>query len=209
MLAALIAASLFPAQVRASMPGASAVAIAAGRLIAASDDGKGAVFEVRKGSLHQVSSFAAGPHASKIAVADLNGDGKPDLVISNHEQKFVTVLLGPGYAKPAQVSVEVTPHVHSAAIADLDGDGKPDLAIHDMGGRPVVVLWGNGDGTFSGSAAAATGSKGYAYNNVAVSGGLLFVPNWPQPQLAVLRAEKRTLVQEALLELPNPAFFAA
>jgi hypothetical protein len=210
VLAALLAASLFPTQARASMPGASAVAIAGRKVFAASDDGKGVVFARGKaGRLHPIATFEAGPHPSKIAVADLNGDGKPDLVISNHERKFVTVLLGPDYANPKPVSVDVTPHVHAAAVSDLDGDGKPDLVVNDMGGRRVVVLWGNGDGTFSGSAAQATGSKGYAYNNVAVSGSEIFVPTWPQPQLAVLRADKRVLSQVALLDLPNPSFFAA
>jgi hypothetical protein len=208
MLAALIAASLFPSRVHLPFPGASAVAIAAGKVFAASDDGKGTVFEGGKGGFHAAAGFAAGPHPSKIAVADLNRDGKPDLVIANHEQKYLTVLLGPGYAKPGPVPVDVTPHVHAAAVADLDGDGKPDLVVNDMGGRRVVVLWGNGDGTFSGSATQATGSKGYAYNNVAASGRELFVPNWPQPQLAVLRADQRALSQVALIELPNPAFFA-
>jgi hypothetical protein len=100
MLAALIAASLFPTQVHLPLPGASSVAIAAGKVFAASDDGKGTVFEGGKAGFHAAFGFAAGPHPSKIAVADLNRDGKPDLVISNHEQKYVTVLLGPEYAKP-------------------------------------------------------------------------------------------------------------
>ena len=37
----------------------------------------------------------------------------------------------------------------------------------------------------------------------------IFAPTWPQPQLAVLRADKRVLSRVALLELPNPSFFAA
>lgn len=106
MLIALLAAALFPTQARVAMPGVSIVAIAGGKVIAASEDGKGVVLERSKGGLHAVASFAAGPHPAKIAVADLNGDGKPDLVIANHEAKYLTVLLGPDYARARQVPVD-------------------------------------------------------------------------------------------------------
>jgi len=43
----------------------------------------------------------------------------------------------------------------------------------------------------------------------AVAGREIFVPSWPQPQLAVLRADGWKLSQVALLDLPNPSFFAA
>ena len=201
MLCALIAASLFPTQQRLPFPGAVRVGIAQRRVIAVSESGAGKV-------LPDGPSFAAGHHPSSLAIADLNGDGNPDLVIANHEEKYVTVLLGPSFANPVQVPVDVRPHAHFAAVADLDGDGKPDLILNDMAGKRVLVMWGKGDGTFTTPTAGATGSKGYAYIDVAVSGPRLFVPTWPQPQLAVLRVRGRSLEPEARLELPNPSFYA-
>jgi hypothetical protein len=205
MLAALLAAALFSTHLTVPFPGAVRVAIVAGRVIAASESGAGMVIEGSR----IVSTFAAGPHPSSIAVADLDGDGKPDLAIANHEQKSLTLAFGDAFARTVQVAVpDVTPHVHSVAAADLDGDGKIDLVLNDMGGRRVLILWGNGDGTFSAPTATLTGSKGYAYIDVAVLRDRLFVPSWPQAQVAVLRVQKRIVTAQSLLELPNPAFYA-
>jgi hypothetical protein len=206
MLAALLAAALFPTHVIVPFPGAVRVAIVASRVIAASESGVGVVIEGSR----IVSTFGAGPHPSSIAVADLDGDSNLDLAIANHEQKSLTLVFGNSFARTRQLAVpDVTPHVHSVAAADLDGDGKVDLVLNDMGGRRVLILWGNGDGTFSAPTAALTGSKGYAYIDVAVLRDRLFVPSWPQPQVAVLRVQKRTVSAQELLELPNPAFYAA
>lgn len=96
---------------------------------------------------------------SSLAVADLKGNGKQDLVVTNSGHATVNVLLGNGdgtfqaavvYSTGGEIPVSV-------AVADVNGDGKPDLIVANWYSGTLGVLLGNGDGTFQ---AAATYSSG-------------------------------------------------
>lgn len=113
-----------------------------------------------------VSSCAVFPSANnygvgspvKVAAADLNGDGRSDLVIVNEAMaSYVTILLGTasGFAPPVNYPVGVEPT--GVVIGDFDGDGKLDLAVTNAFGADVIfVLFGRGDGTFTPGIAAYT-----------------------------------------------------
>jgi uncharacterized protein YycO len=90
-----------------------------------------------------------GGWANWVAVADLNADGKLDLVAANFPDSTVAVLLGNGDGtfQPAVLYSSGAPTAWSVAIADMNGDGKPDVAVADFSGT-VGVLLGNGDGSF-------------------------------------------------------------
>jgi beta-lactam-binding protein with PASTA domain len=82
-----------------------------------------------------------------VAVQDLNGDGHPDLVVTNAAIGSVFVLLGNGDGTfQAPVAYNIGAGSNDVAIADINGDGKPDIVVPAGGG--VDVLLGNGDGTF-------------------------------------------------------------
>lgn len=107
------------------------------------------------GGFGKPQSFAAGTPAGGLAIGDLNGDGKPDLVFTRGsafgKPEGVCVLLGNGdgtFGPATEYRAGFEPT--SVAIADLNGDGIPDLVVDspEPGGGPVTVLLGNGDGTF-------------------------------------------------------------
>ncbi len=106
-----------------------------------------------KGNFHSGpgSPIPAGHLPNDIAVADMNRDGNPDLVIANHQSPYLTILLGDGNGKfaPAPGSpfdVHSNPHPHGVAVADFDGDGKPDVATDSWGANQIELLLGNGRG---------------------------------------------------------------
>ncbi|HEV3260798.1 MAG TPA: VCBS repeat-containing protein, partial [Gemmataceae bacterium] len=72
--------------------------------------------------------FAVGSSLQSVAVADVNGDGKPDLVTANGFNGTVSVLLGNGdgtFQNAQNFAAGSLPH--SLVVADVNGDGKPDL----------------------------------------------------------------------------------
>jgi FG-GAP-like repeat len=152
-----------------------------------------------------VTYASGGFDPSSVAVADVNGDGKPDLVVANgcipQPQRtcggYVSVLLGNGDGtfQPAVTYASGGIIPHSVAVADVNRDGKPDLLVANQcllaagGGCPngmnggVSVLLGNGDGTFR--PAVSYDSGGLYTNSVAVAD----VNRDGKPDLAVANLE--------------------
>ena len=101
-----------------------------------------------------------------LAAADLNNDGKLDLVVVNSISHNVSVLLGKGNGmfQPA-VNYNTGQSAVAALIADFNRDGKLDIAVANLGGTPgdgtgsVPLLFGNGNGTFHPIPAVIAGSN--------------------------------------------------
>jgi hypothetical protein len=135
------------------------------------------------GTFGSAINYAAGYGSYSVAVADLNGDGHPDLAIANQcvsatscSNGAVTILLNNGngtfqpgttYASGGQGSVSV-------AIKDLNGDGFPDIILANqcfsrsncnLGG--ISILFGNGNGTLR--TAVSYNSGGYSALSVAAA----------------------------------------
>ena len=112
--------------------------------------------------------FSGGSEATSLAVADVNGDGKPDLVVGNNclscGDSTVSVQLGNGDGTfEAAVAYILTLSVTNAvAVADVNGDGKPDLLVAGdvINAGRVVSLLGNGDGMFQPGVLHGSGGSG-------------------------------------------------
>jgi hypothetical protein len=105
--------------------------------------------------------------SQSMAVGDFNGDGKPDLAVTNSGANGVNVFLNSGGGLSAVFASPATGESPSSiAAADFNGDGKLDLAVANSGSNNVTILLGNGDGTFTVAASPATGT---APNSIAVA----------------------------------------
>src|SRR5208282_2796039 len=110
---------------------------------------------------------AAGFVAQSVAVADVNGDGHPDLLVANLCKDSnncgggvgpggVSVLLGKGDGtfQPAVSYKSGGDNADSVVIGDVNGDGHPDVVVANAcqtgscNNGVVGVLLGKGDGTF-------------------------------------------------------------
>jgi hypothetical protein len=138
---------------------------------------------VSDGTFRSATTYASGGYSPlSIAVGDLNGDGRPDVVVPNTcgsngdvincpTTGVAGVLLGNGDGTFQSAVLYDTGGMDASAvaIADMNGDGAPDLLVANCGsdgcgpeGSPpgnVAVLLGKGGGTFQ--TAVAYGRGGF------------------------------------------------
>lgn len=132
------------------------------------------------GSLATAVTYDSGGYSpTAIAIGDMNGDGKLDVVVSHCGtgstcgEGNVAVLVGNGDGSfvPGVVYDSAGVYPDGVAIADVNGDGKADVIVANSSVSATVpdgnlgVLLGNGDGTLQ--AVVAYGSGGFGASAVA------------------------------------------
>ena len=113
------------------------------------------------GTFQTKVDFTTGRDPYGVAVGDVNGDGRLDLITANNAGATASVLLGNGdgtFQTKSDFATGIQPQ--SVALGDVNGDGKLDLitANYSTNSNTVSVLLGNGNGTFQTQATFATGS---------------------------------------------------
>lgn len=128
--------------------------------IAIADQGSGEVWvSLGKGDGTFGSPVAYGARfgaSFAVAAADMNGDGKVDLVTDG-----VSVLIGNGNGtfQDSDDGFAIGPSAYNVDIGDFNGDGIPDVALLSAG--HIAVLLGNGNGSVQPPLFTNYASNGY------------------------------------------------
>ena len=95
-----------------------------------------------------------------LIIADVNGDGAPDLVTANGDTGDVSVLIADGSGSFAAAAGFVAGQFPNAlAAGDVDGDGKLDLVTANADTLDISVLIGDGAGHFAAPQSLSIGAN--------------------------------------------------
>jgi FG-GAP-like repeat len=106
------------------------------------------------------SPIAVGPMAGEPAVADVNGDRNPDIVLAcgtccgsrpSPLSGHVVVLLGDGrggFKQAKDSPIKVAASARKIALGDVNNDRKPDILVAQHDSYEVTILIGDGRGGF-------------------------------------------------------------
>jgi hypothetical protein len=108
-------------------------------------------------ALNAGHGYFTGTSPAGVTIADVDADGRPDLVVANRGSNDVTVLLNRG--ANAAWTFDAGPRLQagtgpvSSVVQDVTADGLPDLIVSANGADAVSVLPGVGGGFFDDRAA--------------------------------------------------------
>src|SRR5690349_20886523 len=103
-----------------------------------------------------------GSNTSSVAIGDMNGDGRPDLIVVNSNVDSIVVLLGNGlggFAPRLTYWAGTFTSPTGLAVADLNNDGKLDVVTTNSAVGAVVVMQGNGAGGLGTPSTYSAGSQ--------------------------------------------------
>ncbi len=123
------------------------------------------------GNFQAVQDYAVPSGPAYLAEADINRDGKPDLVVSQSGGASIALLYNNTLPTPEPGSLSfIAPHTlgnghgnmaDGIAVADFNHDGLPDIAATYLQDNAVRVVTGNGNGNFNTAAVYPVGKQPY------------------------------------------------
>jgi hypothetical protein len=115
-----------------------------------------------RGGFTLFTNLAAGNAPNQVVVADLNGDGAPDLVCADYGSGTLTVFTNNGHSVYGSNTTLIVDSLGVGAVGLLAtntrGGGLPDLICSDVVSNVVVIFTNNGAGDFGLHARVAVGN---------------------------------------------------
>ena len=106
-------------------------------------------------ALNAGNGFFTGTNPVAVVVADVNGDGRPDLIVANEGSNDVSILLNE--PAPGGFTFEQGPRLNAGVgpvallYGNFTGNGVSDILVSDSGSKALTLLRGVGDGFFDDS----------------------------------------------------------
>lgn len=180
----------------------------------------GVLFGLTSGGFATASAYAlgAGSTPASVAIGDVNGDGRRDIVTANQGNNTVGVLLSQasgGFATVTTYPTGAGSSPYGVALGDVNGDGRLDLVTANYNTNGVGVLLGQAVGfapAISYSTGTGSNPRAVALGDVNGDGRLdIITTNSGQSEMGVL-LNTGTFLSTALSRLaadlalyPNPA----
>ncbi|MFI5252106.1 MAG: FG-GAP-like repeat-containing protein [Bacteroidota bacterium] len=102
---------------------------------------------LNSGSFASFIDFSTGSLPNSVAIGDIDGDGKPDIVVTNGSSNTVSVLRNEsaiGSITSASFDLPITFATGTSpvglALGDIDGDGKVDIVTANGGGNSISIF---------------------------------------------------------------------
>lgn len=96
-----------------------------------------------------------------VSVADINNDGRLDLIVPNQGFNHVGVFLGYGngsFSTQLTFATGAGTKPYTTAVADFNNDGRLDIAAANRDNRTLGILLGHGNGSFGPPTTYSTGA---------------------------------------------------
>jgi hypothetical protein len=101
------------------------------------------------------SEYGANGDPDYVAIADVDGDGANDLLVTDIASQTIGVFPGPDFARSQSYPLAARPY--ALVVADVSGDGKPDVLVSYEVNGSLGVLLGGEHGSFGASREYRTG----------------------------------------------------
>ena len=117
------------------------------------------------------ATYTVGGFPESVIAADINGDGKVDLICANSGSNTLSVLTNNGSGGfMLNATLDVGARPSSVVAADVNGDGWLDLISANNDGNTLSVLTNNGNGSLGSNATLNVGSTPVSVTTADVNG---------------------------------------